>query len=452
MTIESTIQRLTNDGEVVVQFLVDTVQGNIYNATVGHRLKSAEWLTAFGELVPEDSLPQSATVRPRPKHKPKKDKPGELDKKPLVTEKQILHFDIARLIKDETRDGETIIEFLIRVVAKIERPGENFTPAARIRAARELLIRGYGSCIPGINRIQSGKTEELDSYISKSIREYTGYGADPVRFLIDVMENKTPELDSKGAVDYNNKIIPQRKENIAFEGFKALQRVWAACELFRRGYDIRTDHITYADIQAYWNSQTPAVPHDANVDSAGSPDIDLLGISPEAVEAEVAKMIASDAAKAAAASEQNAAANPTDGNANAHSATEKPSNNSDNPDSAQDNQVSAEKPDANAPTGNANSTTTTRAARRREQRAAKKRSNPIDTANKAADASNQANEAPNPTDVDAPATDDNPDAPADVDTKPAIPPQSNPRPRLTRAERRRLKRKNRKRPPKTRSP
>ena len=195
------------------------------------------------------------------------------------------------------------------------------------------------------------------------------------------MENKTPELDSKGAVAYNNKIIPQRKENVASEGFKALQRVWAACELFHRGYDIRTDHITYADIQAYWQSQSSAADRDANVDSAGSPDIDLLGISPEAIEAEVAKMIASDAAKAAA------------------SATEKPPAKAD---SAQDNKVSAEKPAAiNTPADNGNADNPTRAARRREQRAAKKRPNPVDTANNAADAVNHANEAPNPTDVDA---------------------------------------------------
>ena len=263
MTIDATIQRLTNDGEVVVQFLVDVIQGTNYNAPLGHRIKSAEWLSALGGFIPEDAIPKSATIRPRPKSEPengKQDKQGKRDKrdeKPSVTEKQILHLDIARLIKQETNDGETVVEFLIRVISKIEKSGENFTPAARMRAAKELLIRGFGSAVPGISRILSGKTEELDSYLSKIVREYTDYGADSVRFLVKAMENKTPEVDSKGAQSPYPKFDRQRKGKPA-EGFTASQRVWAACELLRRAYDIRADHITPDDIQAYWNAQSPA--------------------------------------------------------------------------------------------------------------------------------------------------------------------------------------------------
>ena len=580
MTIESTIQRLTNDGEIVVQFLVDVIQGSSYDATLNHRLKSAEWLAALGGTIPEDAIPKSASIRPKSKPKQAKtDKQAKRDKKPPVTEKQILHFDIARAIMRQTRDGESIIEFLIRVVAKIERDGENFTPAARMRAARELLLRGFGNCIPGINRILSGKTEALDSHISKTIREYADYGMEPIRFLIDAMENEIPEIEPKSKDTFNfNKRLSQSVNNKRRpKGFTASQRVWAACELLRRAYDIRTDHITPADIQAYWQSQTPT----QKIDDFSTPDIDLMGVTPEQVEAEITQMRASDAAKAAAnATAANAntpdgnatraerrrqqraarktaakatAANQTDGNGNANNSaaaekpaakaasahrSEQPVDNTpvDNSNNAQDNQVSAEKPAAKTVTGNAAATTTraerrrqqraaqkaqkpaaataqkpavaktpataaaempattqkpidkmladntpmsattasaiaqkpvvtevialnaptaadtppnlTRATRRREKRAARKaekRSNPVDTANNATD-------APNPTDVDAPANDNNPDAPADVDTKPANPPQSNPRPRLTRAERRRLKRKNRKRPPKNRSP
>ena len=261
MTIDATIQRLTNDGEVVVQFLVDVIQGTSYNAPLGHRIKSAEWLSALGGFIPEDAIPKSASIRPRPKSETKQDKPSKQDKpdkKPSVTEKQILHFDIARLIKQETNDGETVVEFLIRVISKLDKSGENFTPAARMRAAKELLIRGFGSTLPGIRRILSGKTEELDSHISKGIREFTDYGADSVRFLVEAMENNNPEVDSKGA-DSVFKLMPRRmRKGKPAEGFTASHRVWAACELLRRAYDIRTDHITPDDIQAYWNAQTPA--------------------------------------------------------------------------------------------------------------------------------------------------------------------------------------------------
>ena len=399
MTIDATIQRLTNDGEVVVQFLVDVIQGTNYNAPIGHRIKSAEWLSALGGFIPEDAIPKSATIRPRPKSEPengkrdKKDKRDKLDKKPEVTEKQILHFDIARLIKQETNDGETVVEFLIRVISKIEKSGENFTPAARMRAARELLVRGFGSAIPGVSRILSGKTEELDSYLSKIVREYTDHGADSVRFLVKAMENKTPEATSKGANNPYPKFERQRKGKPA-EGFTASQRVWAACELLRRAYDIRTDHITPDDIQAYWKSQTP-VANNAAADS--SPDIDRTGITPKDIQAETPAIARSSKVADNAATREKREKRPA-------AVNEKPDADntpSDTPDraarrrqkrdarkaqkravseqpaaAAQNIAAGKEKPKAatdwNIAADNTPSATTSRAARRRQKRAARK--------------------------------------------------------------------------------
>ena len=338
MTIDATIQRLTNDGEVVAQFLVDTLQGNTRDATVSHRIKSAEWLAMFGRLIPESAIPKYASVRPRPKSEPKRDESDKSAKKPKVTEKQILHFDIARLIKQETNDGETIIEFLIRVISKIEETGENFTPAVRMRAAKELLIRGFGSTIPGVRRILSGKTEDLDSYLSKIVREYTNYGADSIRFLVETMENKDPEAESRGAASFI-KLMRMRPRIKPAEGFTASHRVWAACELLRRAYDIKTDHITYEDIQAYWSARTPA---EARKEDPSSPAGSLTGFTPEYLETQAAKM-RDDEEQPADSEKRDADAEKIDADA-------------------------ADKPaDANTP-----SDTLSRAARRREQRAARK--------------------------------------------------------------------------------
>ncbi len=368
MTIDATIQRLTGDGEIIAQFLVDTLQGYTRDATVSHRLKSAEWLTAFGQLIPESAIPKYATIRPRPKP----DKRDKLDKKPKVTEKQILHFDIARLIKQETNDGETIIEFLIRVISKIEETGENFTPAVRMRAARELLVRGFGGTIPGVRRILSGKTEDLDSYLSKIVREYTNYGADSIRFLVETMENKDPEADSRGAASFI-KLMRMRPRTKPAEGFTASHRVWAACELLRRAYDIKTDHITYEDIQAYWSARTPA---DASKDDPGSPAASLTGFTPEYLETQLAKMRDADEQPAAAAeniavSEKSAdekrdAAKQPVGNPGL-AAGEQPAADAENIADAK--QIDADKNPADA---NTSSDTPSRAARRREQRAERK--------------------------------------------------------------------------------
>ena len=371
MTIDATIQRLTGDGEIIAQFLVDTLQGYTRDATVSHRLKSAEWLTAFGRLIPEDAIPKYASVRPRPKSEPKPaktDKPDKIDKKPKVTEKQILHFDIARLIKQETNDGETIIEFLIRVISKIEETGENFTPAVRMRAARELLIRGFGGTIPGVRRILSGKTEDLDSYLSKIVREYTNYGADSIRFLVETMENKDPEAESRGAASFI-KLMRMRPRTKPAEGFTASHRVWAACELLRRAYDIKTDHITYDDIQAYWSARTSA---DARKDDPGSPAASLKGFTPEYLETQAAKMRDADSADAeqidAHAKEQRDADKQPVGNPGLADG-EQPAAAGNIADAKQPD---ADKNPADANTPSANPGNPGRAERRREQRAERK--------------------------------------------------------------------------------
>ena len=255
MNIKRYTRQATNDGKIIVDFLVDNIQGSAPHVTVNHKFKSVEWLAKLGGFIPETAVSPSKNENSAPPRLCD----NKSDSKPPVTEKQILHFEIARLIKQETQDGKTAIDFLTRVVAKGERPksGENFTVAARMRATRELLIRGFGSSDGSNRRIPSGDTEELGSDLAKRIRGCSNDGAELVHLLVDAMENKNPEAASKGAPNPYPKFERQRKTNPA-EGFTASQRVWAACELLRRAYDIRTDHITPADIQAYRNAQTPA--------------------------------------------------------------------------------------------------------------------------------------------------------------------------------------------------
>ena len=255
MNIKRYIRQATNDGKIIVDFLVDNIQGSAPHVTVNHKFKAVEWLAKLGGFIPETAVSPSKNENSAPSLPCD----NKSDSKPPVTEKQILHFEIARLIKEETQDGKTAIDFLTRVVAKGERPksGEHFTVAARMRATRELLIRGFGASDGNHNRILSGATEDLGSDLAKRIRGCTNDGAELVQLLVNAMENKNPEAASKGANNPYPKFDRQRKTKPA-EGFTASQRVWAACELLRRAYDIRTDHITPDDIQAYRNAQTPA--------------------------------------------------------------------------------------------------------------------------------------------------------------------------------------------------
>ena len=378
MNIEQYIQQITHDGKTLVDFLAANVQGNTQHATVSHRLRSVEWLAALGGFIPEDAIPKYASVRPRPKSEPQNGKRDKADKNPKVTEKQILHFDIARLIKQETQDGKTAIDFLARVVTKGERPksGENFTVAARMRATRELLIRGFGNSAACNRRILSGDTEELGSALAKRIRGCTNDGAELVSLLVNALENKTPEAASKGAENPYPKFERQRKTKPA-EGFTASQRVWAACELLRRAYDIRTDHITPEDIQAYWNAHTPTANNAAAADS--SPDANRTGITPKDIQAETPAIARASKAGANANNRDKSEKRPT-------AVKEKPAD-AKTPAAATANITVAEKPatewrdadkqrDAAENHAAANSddapTAETRASRRRQKRAARK--------------------------------------------------------------------------------
>ena len=336
MNIKRYTRQATKDGKILVDFLVDNIQGSAPHVTINHKFKSVEWLAKLGGFIPETAVSPSITKTSAPSLPCDK----KTDSKPPVTEKQILHFEIARLIKEQTQDGKTAIDFLTRVVAKGERPksGENFTVAARMRATRELLIRGFGSSDGSARRILSGDTEDLGSDLAKRIRGCSNDGAELVHILVDAMENKNPEAASKGAQNPYPKFERQRKTNPA-EGFTASQRVWAACELLRRAYDIRTDHITPADIQAYRNAQTPAANNAAAADS--SPGINRTGITPDGIQAEAATLARASKAGANAANRDK---------------------------SEKRNAAIKEKPDA----GNTPSDTTDRAARRRQKRDARK--------------------------------------------------------------------------------
>ena len=377
MNIKRYTRQATNDGKILVDFLVDNIQGSAPHVTVNHKFKSVEWLAKLGGFIPETAVSPSENKNSAPARLCD----NKSDSKPPVTEKQILHFEIARLIKEQTQDGKTAIDFLTRVVAKGERPksGEHFTVAARMRATRELLIRGFGSSDGGNRRILSGDTEDLGSDLAKRIRGCSNDGAELVHLLVNAMENKNPEAASKGAQNPYPKFERQRKTNPA-EGFTASQRVWAACELLRRAYDIRTDHITPDDIQAYRNAQPPADGADHHA-AAGEQTVAAANIAATekrhhdqkradanrpAVKSDSA---AHKAQKPAAATEKSnaVAEKPASATEQRNAVAEKPTTTTEQRDADKQRDAAENR---NAP--NPDSAIETRASRRRQKRAARK--------------------------------------------------------------------------------
>ena len=157
-----------------------------------------------------------------------------------VTHLDILNYQIAHLIRHETAEGHTVVNFLVDTMTGRDRPFTpkkfRIKPADRMAAARELLRRGFGDL--GSRRKQSDTTDEANAYdtlhtdLAKRMREYSERGTDTVRFLLEVMSDPDPE-----------------------EEFTVHHRMSAAQELLRRGWDTNHDNIKPKHLQAYWRDK-----------------------------------------------------------------------------------------------------------------------------------------------------------------------------------------------------
>ena len=149
----------------------------------------------------------------------------------------ILNYEIAHLIRHETAEGHTIVNFLVDIMTGRDRP---FTPkkfcikpADRMAAARELLRRGFGDF--GSRRKLSDTNDEANAYdtlhtdLAKRMREYSERGTDTIRFLLELMSDPDPDKE-----------------------FTVHHRMYAAQELLRRGWDTNYDNIKPEQLQDYW--------------------------------------------------------------------------------------------------------------------------------------------------------------------------------------------------------
>ena len=253
----------TREGDSIAAFLVDTMQGQHTDAKFNHRLEAAKQLSRYGfpnaqcrttsdrlsraggnpEGQGEDETPVQSPLSPGetclPLRKQGVRVRGEEIAAP-VTHLDILNYQIAHLIRHETAEGHTVVEFLIHTMTGRDRPFTpkkfRIKPADRMAAARELLRRGFGDL--GSRRKLSDSTDEENAYdtlhtdLARRMREYSERGADTVRFLLEVMSDPDPELE-----------------------FTIHHRMSAAQELLRRGWDTNHDNIKPKHLQAYWRDK-----------------------------------------------------------------------------------------------------------------------------------------------------------------------------------------------------
>ena len=253
----------TKEGDAIAKFLFDTMQGQHTDAKFNHRLEAAKHLIRYGfpnaecetaadrlsraggnpEGQGEDETPVQSPLSPgeRARACPElaEGVRGEEIAAP-VTHLDIINYQIAHLIRHETAEGHTVVEFLIHTMTGRDRPFTpkkfRIKPADRMAAARELLRRGFGDL--GSRRKQSDTSDEANAYdtlhtdLARRMREYSERGTDTVRFLLEVMSDPDPDLE-----------------------FTIHHRMSAAQELLRRGWDTNHDNIKPEHLQDYWRDK-----------------------------------------------------------------------------------------------------------------------------------------------------------------------------------------------------
>ena len=264
--LQQKIRKHTDNGDLIAQFLADTIRGEYPDAKYHHKLEAMKYLVRYGTAGNDQSheetsqfwglipTPEELALSPS-RHSRENGNPqgqgGETDNSELTTENSpvthldILNYDIAHLIRQETAEGHTIAEFLSHVMTRRDQP---FTPKKlrikhtdRMAAAREILRRGHGHWgrKPKL-KVYADDVEDTNDYdtlhtdLAKRMREYNEHGTDAIRFLLDVMNDTS--LDPE-------------------EGYTWRHKMSAAHEIIRRGWDTNYDKITPEMLQAYWQDQ-----------------------------------------------------------------------------------------------------------------------------------------------------------------------------------------------------
>ena len=244
--LQQNIHSVTKDGYDIAAFLADTMRGETPGVKVCHRMEAAKLLIKYGFTDTDcDNNPPlhqdegenavQSPLSPRERVRVR----GE-DIANSISHLDILNYETAHLIRHETADGHTIVNFLVDIMTGRDRPFTpkkfRIKPADRMAAARELLRRGFGDF--GSRRNLSDSNAEANAYdnlhtdLARRMREYSERGTDTIRFLLELMSDPDPEKE-----------------------FTIHHRMFAAQELLRRGWDTNYDNIKPEHLQDYWQDK-----------------------------------------------------------------------------------------------------------------------------------------------------------------------------------------------------
>ena len=218
-TIADIVREKTGDGALIIDFFTDVMTGRIEGAQLCHRIDAAKQLVKYGSkdaaefLAKYKGVPCGHSTRGRPNQADPcsteerslvdvtLNAPATLTRDFLTVLSGIDEFLMARLIRAQTADGVTIIEFLDDVM---QDRTDGFKTHHRIAAAKELIVHIVRDEQP--SQTPSPSTRETDKR-----GDSTAVGADPrVRPLPG---SKTPSPSTgEGWGEGDSYVVPAQAE------------------------------------------------------------------------------------------------------------------------------------------------------------------------------------------------------------------------------------------------
>ena len=234
------VNQLTNDGDALIQFMWDTVQGEFPDATFAHRRAAARDLAVMTGQLPQDT-PGSAARVVREEDMPK-------PTRPKTTLKQIINKPLGEYIREETNDCVDLIDDYYDIMFpepefESSEPDERKYQKAtqvranhRIAALKEMMRRSIGCRNPYYYYAKTSALEEkmLNSKFGRAGRAKMEKGMGYVRYMFDIIEVQKTGL----------------RGNILTDVYTQTHRTWALRELLHMGMDIPWEHITPESIDA----------------------------------------------------------------------------------------------------------------------------------------------------------------------------------------------------------
>ena len=256
----------TQDGRLIVRFLLSAMHGELTGFLPCHRIDAAKLLVKLGfdqaqaQAVIDHAAAQraAAAANRAANHNPYRDSRYQPQAQPQQSEAadaaRRVRAQLAEIVREETDDGRVAVQFLVEVMQG-ELP--DFKPCHRISAAKELLQRGFDYVPDADDPAAAAEPEPTPEELAAQRRrtddiEFSRHGRVYYKSYSYPCVCEDRLHDCKG-----NVLNAERREQFSRQAPAAQHYVLEADEI--------ADYLArYAEYLTVWNAEHPENPIDLN--------------------------------------------------------------------------------------------------------------------------------------------------------------------------------------------